>query len=406
LSVSLLLALGLCLTASIAFGQGSTDFKTGKPAIQSVSQLAFGPNGTMFVGDSMGAAVFAIETGDTRPATSAVKIDIKGVNQKIAAMLGIASDQLLINDVEVNPVSKNVYIAVSRGRGPDALPVILRVDGSNTITEFSLNNVRHASVALESAVANQPSDRPGRNPAGPTNANPRVDTITDMHFVDGKILVAGLSNEEFASDLRAIPFPFGSSQKGTGVRIWHASHGRYETSSPVRTFLPYEIDNKQHILAAYTCTPIVQIPVNDLKPGSKVVGKTIAEVGNSNRPLEMISYKKGGNDYILMANSMRGVMRFTATNLGSYGAITPPTPACEQASEPNQGPKECSQEFIGVPQTTLADMKGVWQLAKLDEAHALILTDTRGKVEFVPGVGTAQAPQPTATLDLVTIQLP
>ena len=29
-----------------------------------------------------------------------------------------------------------------------------------------------------------------------------------MSYVDGKLLVAGLSNEEFTSDMRTIPFPF------------------------------------------------------------------------------------------------------------------------------------------------------------------------------------------------------
>ena len=36
----------------------------------------------------------------------------------------------------------------------------------------------------------------------------RVDTVTDMALVDGRLWVAGLSNEEFSSKLRAIPYPF------------------------------------------------------------------------------------------------------------------------------------------------------------------------------------------------------
>ena len=71
-----------------------------------------------------------------------------------------------------------------------------------------------------------------------------------MSYVDGKLLVAGLSNEEFTSDMRTIPFPFKNVDKGTGVRIWHSAHGRYETASPVRTFVPYTIDKQQFILAA------------------------------------------------------------------------------------------------------------------------------------------------------------
>ncbi len=35
-----------------------------------------------------------------------------------------------------------------------------------------------------------------------------MQTITDMEYVNGNVIVAGLSNEEWASALRSIPFPF------------------------------------------------------------------------------------------------------------------------------------------------------------------------------------------------------
>ena len=49
----------------------------------------------------------------------------------------------------------------------------------------------------------------------------------------------------------------------------------------------------------------MKIPVSDLKAGETVKGITIAELGNGNRPLDMIVYKKGGKDFILLANSKR-----------------------------------------------------------------------------------------------------
>jgi hypothetical protein len=41
-----------------------------------------------------------------------------------------------------------------------------------------------------------------------------ADSITDMSFVDGKLVVAGLSNEEFASKLRTIAYPFTTVDPG------------------------------------------------------------------------------------------------------------------------------------------------------------------------------------------------
>ena len=64
--------------------------------------------------------------------------------------------------------------------------------------------------------------------------------------------------------------------------------------------------------------------VSALKPGTKVTGTTIAELGESNQPLEMLPYRKDGHEYILMANSKRGIMKVSAVNLGNYTAIARP----------------------------------------------------------------------------------
>src|SRR5262249_22039478 len=152
------------------------------------------------------------------------------------AMLGTTTDQIAIQDVAVNPVSKNVYLAVSRGKGPDAVPIILKTEAAGKLSEITLANIRHSSVKLADS---------------PAGARERMETITSLKYVDGKVLVAGLSNEEFSSSLRSIPYPFTEATKAAGIEIWHGSHGRFETNAPVRTFVPYEINHQTTILAAY-----------------------------------------------------------------------------------------------------------------------------------------------------------
>jgi hypothetical protein len=350
-----LAAVALCAVA-IAFAASSTDLKVGKAELKSAGPLAFGPDGILFIGDSAAASIVAVDTGDRQSAKSAGTVEIKAVNEKIAALLGTTADQILIQDVVVNPASKNVYLSVARGRGPDAAPLILKADTSGKISEVSLEKVKHASVALPGAPAPDAKDRRGQSL--------RLEAITDLAYVNGSVIVAGLSNEEFSSSLRSIPYPFREAAQPAGVEIYHGSHGRFETNAPVRTFVPYEIKHQAHILAAYTCTPLVRIPVSELKPGNKVKGTTIAELGNRNRPLDMIVYRKGGKDFILMANSSRGVMKLPAADLDSYQPITAPT------------------EKQGVPYETIASLKGVQQLDKYDDASALLLTDDGGSLDL------------------------
>jgi len=376
-------AAALCGAAALLIGAADARITTspltgltgGPVPLMSAGPLAFGPNVILFVGDSVGGQVVAIDTGDRTPAR-AHAVNVKEINVKIAAMVGVGPDEIIINGVEVDPISKNVYLSASRGRGPDAMPLIVRVSGDNQISMLSLNDLKHSVVQL--------TDAPGLDPPahGPS---PRMQTITDMNYVDGKLMVAGLSNEEWSSALRSIPFPFdGPAAKGATIQIWHASHGRFETQAPILAFVPWDINGKKYVLAAYLCTPLVTIPFSDLTPGAQVHGQTIADLGAGNQPRDMIPYVRDGQQYILINNTSRGVMKLRADHLGTYQPISEPTTA----------------NIAGVPYTTIASLKDVLYLARLDNTQALALVGQPG-----PGPALPRGP-PTGPVNLETIELP
>jgi hypothetical protein len=346
---------------------------SGKADLKSAGALAFGPDGVLFVGDSIAGTVVALDTNDLT-AARASKIDVKGLDQKIAALVGTSADQIMINDVAVNPISKNVYVSASRGRGPDAMALVVRVEASGLVTPLALDNIGHATVSLADAPASDPSAR----------QNPRTTTITDMAFVNGNLLVAGMSNEEWSSALRSIPYPFNTAAKGTQLQIWHASHGRYETQSPVRTFVPYTMGGQQYVLAAYTCTPLVKIPMTDLKPGAQVRGVTIADLGAGNQPLDMVPYKKDGHEYILIANTSFGVVKLHADTLPTDKPIDSPTVV----------------NVAGAPYDKITTLTRVQHLTRIDDTTALVLSAN-------PGPGPAYAPgAPVGPVNLESIALP
>jgi hypothetical protein len=96
-----------------------------------------------------------------------------------------------------------------------------------------------------------------------------------------------------------------------------------------------------------------------LEPGKKVRGTTLAELGNRNRPLDMIVYKKDGKDYLLMTNSARGVMKINTQEIGRANGIT----------EPVRGGGTSGQGF-----DTVKELTGVVQLDKLNDSQAVIVT--------------------------------
>jgi len=340
---------GLLLAGAARAESPLASLKTGTPELKSAGPLAFGPEGILFVGDPQAATIYAIDTGDNKPAASADRPKVAGVNEKVGALLGIDGKEVRIADLAVNQISGNTYLSVARGTGPQAAAVIVRIDRAGKPTQFELKGVKFASVQLKNATEKQ-----------------RQEAITQMAYAKGTLYVAGLSNEEFASKLRAIAFPFKEADKGTSIEIYHGSHAKIETASPIRTFVAYETKGEINLLAAYTCTPLVRIPVTSLKPGEKVKGTTIAELGNRNRPLDMIVYNKGGKDYILMANNSRGVMKIPAEGIDKVDGI-----------------KEARvSDKAGVGYETITALKGVEQLDRFDKDHAILLVRADGALNL------------------------
>jgi len=93
--------------------------------------------------------------------------------------------------------------------------------------------------------------------------------LTDLAFINGKLLIAGLSNKEMASTVRELNFPFADADEGTSLEIYHAAHNKVESNAPVQTFVPFTIDGEPSVLAGFTCTPLVKFPIKRWKPRAR-----------------------------------------------------------------------------------------------------------------------------------------
>ena len=309
------------------------------PTPQSVGSLAFGPENILFVGDTQGGRVYAMDVADMERGDGGA-VEVAGLDRKIASMLGIAVEDLVISDMAVHPTAETVYLSVMRGRGDGATPVLMRVSGDGTIQVVPFEGMSYSTMALD----NVPQ-------AGQRS---RTSSITDLAYVDGEVFVAGLSNEEFASNVRRLPFPFTGEHLSTSLQIFHVSHGRNETNAPVMTFLAREIGNQTHLLAAYTCTPLVQFSVENLSDGEHVIGKTIAELGAGNRPLDMIAYEVNGQEHILISNSRHPLIKINPGDIPGATSLVEPT-------------RETGIGFETVEEP------GVRQMDNLNEDYVLIL---------------------------------
>jgi hypothetical protein len=348
-------------------------FQQGSPELDSVGPITFSPDGVLFVADNASAQIVAVDLGLDEHEVEVASVE--NLDARLAAFLGCAPEDVNIHDLAVHPLSHAVFLPVTRGGGDAGVPLLIRLAADGSISEVELEDVEYATTTL----GNAPAEDDGReeirviydnDPAGEEIHIPQVpvtlrvskeslrtNTVTDLAYVDGELLVAGASNEEFVSTFRRIPFPFRGESRSSTLEIYHVSHGKYETQSPIRTFTPY--GDGLSIVASYTCTPIVHFPIAEFESGKHVRGRTVAELGNLSSPLDIVAFASEGDEYILVSNARRPLVKISCRDIEAQEGLTEP------------------KEPVGVPREEVAQ-DGVSRMAVVNDQVLMLQRDDGG----------------------------
>ena len=266
--------------------------------VGSVSRIKFGPKDTLFVADWVNSKVHALHLP---PATTAAgaSFNIDDLDKPLRDVIG--SEDFVIEDMTVRPGSGEVYVALSIGN--DKVPVIVAVTADGKARPLDLAALKSTSAALDAP--------PSKDLTFWGRIAGRSFTVTDMVWRDGKLYLAGLSNQDFASTLRILPYPFAANAEMVSVEMYHTVHNQMETRAPIRAMTFADLGGKPHLVAAYLCTPLVTIPLDALKNGAHVKGKTVAEMGYAGIPVNLVGYSafnfqtQKPEPYLMVANLFR-----------------------------------------------------------------------------------------------------
>jgi hypothetical protein len=266
--------------------------------ITSISRLAIGPGNVLFVADWKTARVHAISLPVAAQKPPGTAFNILDLEPLLSKQVGGA--RVTVEDMVARAGTAEVYIAVSYGAA--RLPALIVVTSDHKARRINLQTAESTSIALR--------DPPTTHYEFWRDTPERSFTVTDMKWHDGELFIAGLSNQEFASTLRRVKYPFDSQQAITSVEIYHTGHNLIETRAPIRAMSFATWGGGTYLVAAYTCTPIVTIPLDALKDGAHIRGKTIAELGYGNTPADMVSYSTTvqgkSEDFLMLINFERG----------------------------------------------------------------------------------------------------
>ncbi len=296
--------------------------------IKSLGVLAFSDEGVLFVGDNISGAVFAFDFTTESRTKDKFEVNVYDIDTQIAAVLGTNQRNVQINDLAVHPKSGELYLSVTRGHGADALPALVKVDAEN-----QLHNVDLTSLEITAQTLQNLPDHNKRVALRGTGSSPtikeiakskrplRMLSIVAMEYYRGELFVAGINNEEFCSVLRRMPYPFNGAESVSNIEMFHIVHDQYESRAPIRAMAVKNIDGKDQMIAAYTCSPLVLIPLNEIKDSTKVKARTIGDMGNG-QPIDMVPFQANGQEMLFVTNNSRSPLVIPINGLQNAKVVT------------------------------------------------------------------------------------
>ena len=276
--------------------------------VKSISAMTFAPDGKLLIADWKSNALHALSLPEIKTAESG-SFNLYGVDSAIARSLNTQSDRVRVSKAIFSPKLNQAILAVDIALEKASVAIAI-FDSNGKGTLHNLDELVEATISL--------NDTPPEDSLW-SQIPTRSFLVTAMKVHNDEIFVAGLANADFSSTLRRVAYPFDDSITTTSVEIYHAVHNQVETRAPIRAFSIVDLAGSLYILAVYTCTPLVTIPIPDLKDGTKIKGKTIAELGYGNTPLDVVpfevDYQGETSRWVIIANSSR------AADLLSFDAI-------------------------------------------------------------------------------------
>lgn len=295
----------------------------------SLGVLEFSNEGILFAGDNTSGAVFAYDFSDENEQSESFEVNVYQIDEKVASVLGTQSHHIQINDIAVHPKSGDVYLSVTRGHGTASLPALIRINSTQRLENIDLTKVKFTRQSL----TNIPDDSHTMALRGTLGAPPtekeiakskislRTLSIVSMEYHNDGLYVAGISNEEFTSVLRHLPYPFNGKEEISEIEMYHIAHDRYETRAPIRSMLAKELNGVEYLVAAYTCSPLVLIPISELKNGAKVKAKSMGDMGNG-QPIDMVAFMLQGEEMLFVTNNSRSPRSIPLKGLAKAQPVT------------------------------------------------------------------------------------
>jgi len=280
--------------------QTGSPFSTGKLTAFTFSYNSGGV--VMLASNNTTGKIVAIDIQDkdsTQAATNTITSPINNFASQIASQMGTSTSNIGIVDMEVNPVSKSVYILVYTFSTTD-YTLFKATNGGNTIAMVNLTNVKYCEMTFSTTS----------------------EVLWDMTYGDNALYISFSHSSGLDGKIATMTAPFvhGSSFTSRATTVFKTNWGSmYFTDAPLETMAYGIVDGEKRLMGVTTCAPGFSFKTSDIS------GSGLQEVKewfnlNSGAALKAFCIYSGAETYLIEVHNTGRITRVAKRFLNETGA--------------------------------------------------------------------------------------
>ena len=198
--------------------------------------------------------IYAIELNDNNTAqasANAINTPVTDFTTKIASSMGVAANQVSFVNVEVNPISKAIYV-LAKNTQTNFQSIYKITNGGSTVTALDVTNVSYSTI----------------NMAG-TNYR-----INDMTWGDNKLYFSYSHASSLNGEVAVVNAPFVHNTNATSraTTVFKSNWGNtYNTDAPLESMTYGEINGEKRLMGVTVCAPGYSFKTSDITSGTGIL---------------------------------------------------------------------------------------------------------------------------------------
>jgi hypothetical protein len=226
--------------------------------------------------------VYAIELNDNDAATASVNAwtgDASAFMTNIAGQLGVTLPQTAVMNMEVNPISKSVYVLVMN-RQNNRTSLFKATKGGTEIAPVTFTDVKYSAITFSSSGH----------------------AVNDMTWGDNKLYLSSNMPSTLNGNICSIAAPFAhdAAMTSRSTSLYKSNWGGgFFTDAPLETMTYAEVDGEKRLLGVTVCSPGFSLKTSEIGQSQDVLQVNETFNLNTNVAVKVFAVTQGDKSYLV-----------------------------------------------------------------------------------------------------------